>query len=75
MDSSSRTDDSSYNYSQEIQNTLQRMETVESGRGTITNQSNLPSQGATGMVDMEKHRHLEKTCFTLQNQVIVNYKT
>ena len=58
---SNRNDDS-YNYSQEIQQTLERMEnmnkTGESGRGHT-------------MVDIERHRELEKTCASLQTQVRV----
>ncbi|XP_060069626.1 uncharacterized protein LOC132549692 [Ylistrum balloti] len=51
------TEDSSYNYSQEIQNTLQRMDSLNSGHGSVPE------------VDLEKHRQLEKTCADLQSQV------
>ncbi|XP_033740399.1 uncharacterized protein LOC117327494 isoform X2 [Pecten maximus] len=57
LDSTRGTEDSSYNYSQEIQNTLQRMDSLNSGHG------NVPE------VDPEKHRQLEKTCADLQDQV------
>ncbi|XP_069137339.1 uncharacterized protein [Argopecten irradians] len=57
LDSTRGTDDSSYNYSQEIQNTLQRMDYLNSGHGTVPE------------IDPEKHRQLEKTCANLQNQV------
>lgn len=63
---SSRTEDSSYNYSQEIQNTLQRMETAESGKSTIN-----PQGLSSG--DQEKQKELEKTCAKLQNQVTILY--
>ncbi|XP_021366766.1 uncharacterized protein LOC110459051 isoform X1 [Mizuhopecten yessoensis] len=57
MDSSRGTEDSSYNYSQEIQNTLQRMDSLNTGHGTVPE------------VDLVKHRQLEKTCANLQSQV------
>ncbi|KAJ8307920.1 hypothetical protein KUTeg_014530 [Tegillarca granosa] len=66
MDSSGRPDDSSYNYSAEIQQTLEKMETmnktVESGRGTFSTQTTAP-------VDIERHMELEKTCAKLQSQI------
>ncbi|KAK3099029.1 hypothetical protein FSP39_025424 [Pinctada imbricata] len=58
---SNRQDDS-YNYSEEIQQTLERMETMNK-----TGASGRDSGYA--MVDVERHRDLEKTCASLQNQV------
>lgn len=50
-----RHDDS---YSEEIQNTLQAMDTGRSGRHVNT-------------VDMDRHVELEKACASLQNQVSI----
>lgn len=53
--------DDSYNYSQEIQNTLERMGGRHGDSGRMGSM--------LSAVDEERQRELEKTCASLQNQV------
>ena len=70
MDNSGNQDYSSYNYSQEIQNTLARAELINNmdvgmGPGGMSSGPQISTQS----VDLEKQKSLEKTCESLQTQV------
>ena len=70
MENSGPQDYSSYNYSQEIQNTLARAEMLNNMDASMgPGGMNSGPQFSTQSVDLEKQKSLEKTCESLQSQV------
>ena len=66
-------DYSSYNYSQEIQNTLARAEMLNNMDVSMGPGGMNSGPQSTQSVDLEKQKSLEKTCESLQTQVMQNF--